>query len=133
MNLPKMAVAATILLSIVFFSARCGPASAAEEPRIEARFVAQVEWIEQIGRREAKVVPIGVDMRWLVGIKIQSIQQATPGFDKKGEVILAVHSPSRLLSQPYENATGKTFAFEVTGRMMNGRPDYSYAAGRELP
>jgi len=38
------------------------PAASKDTP-IEARFVAEVEWIEVIGKRKATVVPIGPDPR----------------------------------------------------------------------
>ena len=34
--------------------------------------------------------------RWLVGIEILSIENPAGRFDKKGDVILAVHSPVKL-------------------------------------
>jgi hypothetical protein len=100
---------------------------------IEARFVAEVKWIEMIGKREATVVPIGVDVRWLVGIEIRSIEKAAQNFERKGHVVLAIHSPVRLFRKPREQVPGKSYSFKVSGRVRDGRPAYHHAQVTEQP
>jgi hypothetical protein len=108
-------------------------APAPDDERVEARFVAEVRWIEVIGKREASVVPIGVDPRWLVGIEIRSIEETAPYFDRVGDAVLAIHSPVRLFAQPREKVPGKSFSFRVTGRLSDGRPVYLHAQATETP
>ena len=97
-----------------------------KEVKIEARFTAKVRWIEMIGNRDAKVVPVAFDPRFLAGIEILSIESPVKPFDKKGKITLAIHSPAILFAGD-EKAAGKTYAFKVFGTMRDGRPEF-YAA-----
>jgi hypothetical protein len=101
------------------------------EVLIEARFRAKVKWIEQIGQRAATAVPVGADPRWLVGIEVLSIEEPAGPFNKKGEAVLAIHSPVKLFRDDQEKVVGKVYDFKVSGTMRDGRPDYHYAEARE--
>ncbi len=97
---------------------------------IEARFNAKVEWIEMAGKRDAEVVPIGIDAHWLVGIEILSIEKSAKPFDKKGKEILLIHSPAILFAGD-EKAPGETYSFKVLGNMRNGRPEFYCVEAQE--
>jgi len=49
------------------------------------QFTAKVKWIEIVGKRKGKAIPIGTqpELNWLVGIDILSIEKAARPFDKK--------------------------------------------------
>ena len=93
------------------------------------RFTAKVEWIEMVGQREVKAVPIGTqfEMNWLVGIEILSIEKSAKPFEKKGKVVLLIHSPAMFFGQPAKRVLGKQYAFEVFGEVKGGIPHYQYA------
>ncbi|MBN1912068.1 MAG: hypothetical protein JW818_20275 [Pirellulales bacterium] len=96
-----------------------------------AQFIAKVTWIEAVGKRKAKVVPIGVDSRWLVGIDVLSIEKPGGTFAKKGAVVLAIHSPVRAFGEDREHIPGKIYQFNVSGTMSAGRPSYHTVETRE--
>jgi hypothetical protein len=50
-------------------------------------FTAKVKWIKLEGEWEGDAVPIGrhIDMHWLVGLDISSIEKPGEEFEKKGE------------------------------------------------
>jgi len=101
------------------------------EAGIEAQFTARVRWIETIGRRNAEVVPIGVDPRWVVGIEILSIQKPADRFDKKGDTILAIHNPVRVFLDDREKTLGKLYEFKTVGFLHDGRPTYLRVEAQE--
>jgi hypothetical protein len=100
------------------------------EAGIEAHFTARVRWIEAIGKREAEMVPIGVDPRWLVGIEILAIEKPADRFDKKGDAILAIHSPVRVFVDDREKTLGKLYDFKIVGFMRDGRPSYHHGEAK---
>lgn len=95
---------------------------APEQATFEARFTAKVRWIEPIGSREAKVIPIGVDPRWLVGVEILSIEKPVERLDRKCDAILAIHSPVKTFLAEREKIPGKVYVFSISGVMRDGRP-----------
>jgi len=98
-----------------------------------ARFVARVKWIEVIGKREGVAVPVGnqPELNWLVGIEILSIEKAAKLFDKKGEMILLIHSPALFFGQPKKRILGKDYLFNVFGELKDGIPHYYDAEVKE--
>lgn len=102
------------------------------EAKIEARFTATVRWIEMIGKREAEVVPIEIVPMWLAEVEILSIEKAAKPFDKKGKMILAIHSPARLFMEPAEDVPGKQYSFTVFGTLKDESPDYYGAEAKEV-
>lgn len=95
-----------------------------------SRFTAEVKWIEPVGKRECQAVPIGkqVDLNWLVGIDILSIEKTAQLFDTKGERVLLVHSPARFFAPDSpERAVGQQYAIAVFGDLKDGVPRYEYA------
>lgn len=104
-----------------------------KEERIAAHFVAEVEWIEVIGKQEAKVVSIGPDPRWLVAIDIVSLEKPATPFTQKGRMILAIHSPVVLFAVDGKEAVGKVYTFTLSGVMREGRPSYRYAETKMNP
>jgi hypothetical protein len=107
------------------------PDSHGQDDPLEARFVAKVEWIEMIGRREATVVPIGPDPRYLIAVEIVDIHKSAKPFERNGKVVLAVHSPILLFAKPASDILGKTCSFKVSGQMRDGRPSYWLAEAKE--
>ena len=114
--------------------------AASRETQIEARFVAEVKWIEVIGKRKATVVPIGPDPRWLLAIDIVSIEKSEKLFENKGRAVLAIHSPELLFAMSDKEAAGKSYSFKVSGVLRDGRPRYYHAqaktktpSGKEQP
>jgi len=101
-----------------------------KEREIVARFTAKVEWIEPAGEREADVVPIGFDAHWLVGIEILSTEKSVKPFNKKGKIILLIHSPAMLFAGD-EKAPGKMYSFKVFGEMRKGHPEFGFAEAQE--
>jgi hypothetical protein len=99
--------------------------------RLEVRFTAKVNWIETIGKRDAEAIPIGADVRWLIGIDVLSVEKAGGQFGKKGPLILAVHSPVKVFREDRENVPGKVYEFRISGFMSDGRPTYSMAEAQE--
>jgi hypothetical protein len=77
------------------------------------------------------VVPVENDPHWLVGIEILSVETAEKPFDKKGKVVLLIHSPARLFSGGEDKAPGKTYLFKVSGTMRDGRPAFHSAQAEE--
>lgn len=102
-----------------------------KEPGIEARFTAKVEWIELEGKREAEVIPVGVDPHWLIGINILSVETPVKPFDKKGKIILLIHSPAILFDGDEEAAPGRTYSFKVVGAMRDKRPEFYHIQAQE--
>ncbi len=97
-------------------------------------FTARVKWIEMVGKRECEAIPLGMqfDLNWLVGIEILSIERSAKPFDKKGDVILAIHSPALFFApQTAKNAVGKQYSFQVFGELKDGAPRYHYAELKE--
>ena len=92
------------------------PESSREKP-IEARFVADVKWIEVIGTRKTSAVAIGPDPRWLVAIDIVSLEKPAPPFTQKGRMILAIHSPVKLFAVDGKEAVGTVYSFTLSGMM----------------
>lgn len=107
-----------------------GQSLPSEEPI--GRFVAEVKWIEMTGKRTATVVPVGVvDLHWLVGIEILSIEKPAKHFDKKGQQVLLIHSPTLLFQEGSQtNILGKKYLFSVFGEIEDGVPHYEYAEAR---
>jgi hypothetical protein len=56
---------------------------------------------------------------------------ATSFFDKKGDKMLLIHSPSLFFGVPAEKAVGKQFSFELYGEMEAGRPRYDSVEVKE--
>ena len=131
---PVVAIACALVL------ASCADAQQQRERRSPpakeplARFTAKVKWIEIIGKREGKAVPIGTqpELNWLVGIEILSIEKAAKLFNKKGEEILRIHSPAQFFGQSRKKVVGKRYSFVVFGELKDGVPRYDSAEVTEL-
>ena len=97
-----------------------------------ACFVARVKWVEVVGTRDGQVVPIGVlDLNWVVGLDIVAIEKPAKSLDKKGELMLLIHSPAILFGRPGEESVGKEFYFRVFGKMEDNELSYRYAEATE--
>lgn len=96
-------------------------------------FTAKVKWIEPVGEREGKAVPIGTqpELNWLVGIEIRSIEKPAKAFDKKGERILMIHSPVLFFARPADEVIGRQYSFKVFGEVKDSVPRYRYAELKE--
>lgn len=130
----RIAVTAIVLMLVGFAHAQQQPDQRLPPPGEPlARFNGKVKWIEVMGRREAKAVPIGThDLNWLVGIEIVSIEKPAKPFDKKGEQTLLIHSPSQLFHQPSDEETvGKDYSFKIFGDLKDGIPRYTWAEATE--
>ena len=99
---------------------------------LTARFSGSIKWIEMIGHREASVALAERDAQWLMAVDISDTGNASPRFDTRGEVILAIHSPIRLLARSAENAVGKSYTFEVGGEWVDGKAVYHWAQAHEV-
>lgn len=99
---------------------------------LEARFTGKIQWIEVIGKREANVAFSEADARWLIGVEISGVQKSSALFDKPGQVILAIHSPVKLLARSADSALGKSYAFQAGGEMREGKAVYRWVLAREL-
>ncbi len=107
--------------------------SSSKEGQIAARFVAEVKWIEVIGRRKATVVPIGPDPQWLVAIDIVSLGTPATPFTQKRQMVLAIHSPVKLFAVDGVEAVGKFYSFTLSGMMREGVPSYHHAETKISP
>lgn len=98
-----------------------------------ARFNAKVKFIEIIGKREGTAVPVGTqfDLKWLVGIEITSVEKAAKPFEKKGDDILLIHSPSLFFGKPEKKVLGREFSFKLFGEMKDGVPRFQHAEVKE--
>lgn len=127
-----LAIAAVLLIGAAWgedhAAASVAPLSGSAASPIEARFVARVTWIEPIGKRKATVVPVGPDPRWLAALDIISIEKPERLFEKKGRVVLAIHSPTRLFAANDKDAVGRAYSFRIAGILREGRPSYHSAA-----
>lgn len=97
-------------------------------------FTARVKWIEMVGKRECEAVPLGMqfDLNWLVGIEILSVEKPAKPFDKKGDKILAIHSPALFFApQTTKKAIGMQYSIQVFGELKDGVPRYHYAELKE--
>ena len=99
--------------------------------QLEARFTATIKWVEILGKREARAAFMDHDARWLVAVEIASIEKSSPLFDRTAEVILAVHSPARLLARSGESAAGKSYRFRLGGEIRQGKPVYDWIRADE--
>lgn len=111
------------------FKTAIPPESSQDKP-IEARFVADVKWIEVMGKRKVTAIPVGPDPRWLVAIDIVSLEKPATPFTQKGRMILAIHSPVKLFAVDGKEAVGKVYSFTLSGIMREGLPSYHYAETR---
>jgi hypothetical protein len=102
------------------------------ESVVEARFTGTIHWIEPIGRREAEIAAAETDARWLVAIEITSIEKAGARFDKPGKVVLAIHSPVKLLARSGESASGKAYSFQIAGEVQGNSTVYHWVRAHEL-
>lgn len=87
---------------------------AAQSGQVEEQviFAGMVERVEILGRREAKVYPVGVDPHFLLMVKVTSVQQNRSSPVAAGQTLnFAIHSPSRLLGT---DAATKDFQFVAT-------------------
>ena len=109
------------------------PPESSTEKLIDARFVAEVKWIEVIGTRKASVVAIGPNPRWLVAIDIVSLEKPATPFTQKGRTVLAIHSPAKLFAVDGNEAVGKVYVFTLSGVMSEGRPSYRHAETKVNP
>jgi hypothetical protein len=66
-----------------------------------------------------------------VGVDILSIEKEAKLFDKKGHVVLLVHSPAKLFAGNAEEPIGKKFLFKIEGVLRDGKPVYSFAQAGE--
>jgi HEAT repeat protein len=98
---------------------------AKNEEKIESRFVGRVKWVKREGMWEGEAVPVGFDQHFLVAVDILSIEKPFKPFDHKGQVVLLVHSPSRLFKVVDPNR--KKFAFTITGVLRDEKPIYTFA------
>lgn len=98
-----------------------------------ACFTAKVKFIEIVGKREGRAIPVGTqfDMNWLVGLEIKSVEKAAKPLEKKGDEILLIHSPALLFGQPKNKVVGKQFSFKLFGEMKNGAADFQSAEVKE--
>lgn len=99
---------------------------------LDAHFTATIKWIEVIGKREATIAFAEPDARWLIAIDIASIEKPSALFDKPGEVILAIHSPAKLLARSGESAPGTSYDFQLGGEVREGKPVYQWVRAHEL-
>ena len=76
-------------------------------------------------------MPVAFDARFLVGIEILSLEKPAKPLDKKGKIVLAIHSPAVMFRGEEDNAPGKTYSFKVFGKMRNGRAEFYYAEAEE--
>jgi hypothetical protein len=102
-----------------------------KEERIEGRFVGRVMWVDRIDTWKGEAVPIGIDPRFRVAVDILSIEKESVCFDKKGEVILLIHSPAKLFAGFRGEPVGRKFAFKVEGVLGDGKPNYTFAQADE--
>jgi hypothetical protein len=100
--------------------------------KIEARFTAKVKWTDMVGKRDTEAVPIGVLPRWLAEVEILSIERAAKPFDKKGSIVLAIHSPVLVFAEPAEAIPGQQYSFVVFGRLRDGNPEYYTVEARRV-
>lgn len=100
---------------------------------LEARFTARIKWIELIGKREINVLIAEADARWLVAIEIRTIERPGILLDTPGEIILAIHSPARLLARSEKTAPEKSYGFQVRGEVREGKSVYYWVQAHELP
>jgi predicted Zn-dependent protease len=98
---------------------------------VTARFIGTVRWIEVIGVRAISAALVERDAQWAVAVDISDAGNASPLFDKPGQVILTIHSPVRLLARSAESAIGKSYSFEVGGERVAGKPVYHWVQAHE--
>jgi hypothetical protein len=98
--------------------------AADEKPQREVfRLRATVLDIVLLSRYSGTVMPVGVDPRFAVTMRVESITPSLTKFTKGGPVTFAVHSPSQLFAA--EDAKGKTFDFNLYRDTANGKTTYS--------
>ena len=100
--------------------------------KLEASFAGKIKWVEMMGKREASVVPVGIDPRWLVAVEIVCPAKSGTPFGGEGQVILAIHSPVRLFADKQESLPGRTYWFTIDGQMEGGRPRYDTVSAERL-
>jgi hypothetical protein len=98
------------------------------EEKIESRFIGHVKWVKMDDKSEKEVVPIGIRPRWLVAVEIISIEKPFKPFDKKGQVVLLVPSPTRLLGIYSNNKPEELFQFIISGVLRDDKPEYKFVS-----
>ncbi len=76
-------------------------------------FTGTVEAVELLGQREATVYPVGVDPKFLMVLRVNSVKQNRSSPITGGKsVSFAIHSPSELLGTG--DSAGREFRFTAT-------------------
>ncbi|MFH1418684.1 MAG: hypothetical protein ABII12_10430 [Planctomycetota bacterium] len=63
--------------------------------------------------RDGILIGDGIDLRWLVEVKVETVLNPAPFLKPDGPVYFWVHSPSRDLDLGAWDSTGKTFVFTI--------------------
>ncbi len=107
-----------LLLAIVAIALMSSAGCVSNEPGLrmgEERviFTGIVAKVDPLGQREPTVYPIGVDPRFLLVLKVTSVEQSKSSpIASNQSISFAIHSPSRLLGT--EDPTGREFRFKAT-------------------
>jgi HEAT repeat protein len=101
-----------------------------KEEKIKSRFVGRVKWVRMKGNWIGNALPIGVEPKWLVAIDILAIEEAVQPFEKKGRIVILIHSPTRVLGLA-ESYRGKVYEFTITGVLRDGKYSYNFVEATE--
>src|SRR5262249_51396500 len=109
----------TILLLSLAVSFAADEKSQREEFRVRAR----VQDIVILSSFSGTVTPVGVDPRYAVTLKIESVAPELTNMVAGATATFAVHSPSRLFAAA--DAKGKTYDFTLRRETTGGKTRYS--------
>ena len=91
--------------------------------REEFRVHAEVQEIVALSSFSGTVVPVGVDPRFAVTLRVDSVTPSLTNFTKGATVTFAVHSRSQLFGSA--DAKGKSYDFTLRRETAGGKTRYS--------
>ena len=110
-------------ITILLLSLAASFAVDEKSQREEFRLRATVQDVVVLSSYAGPLTPVGVDPRFAVTMRVDSITPSHTNFTKGATVTFAVHSPSRLFGAP--DAKGKTYDFTLRRETANGKTRYS--------
>ena len=113
------------LLALAAATIMAATVSAQEKPRREEfRLRATVQDVVMMAKFSGTVVPIGIDPRYCVTMRVESITPPLSSFTKGATVTFAIHSPSQLFGAA--EAKGKTYDLTLSREVAGGKPKYTW-------
>ncbi|HSB27580.1 MAG TPA: hypothetical protein VLE19_06990 [Pyrinomonadaceae bacterium] len=102
-------------------SLRAGTADESPSRKCSITFVGTVKSIEQLGRKNLRVIPVDLDSRFAITIHIEAVTPAEVPLKPGADHVFAVHSPARLFRAVTEEIIDKKYRFKVDWNVDNNQ------------